>query len=404
MMRRMNPRWKRFSALVGAMLLVHFSACSDDDSSPGADASVDSLVSRDGGDCSRVTDPCGREGVGRCENGSAWTCTRDAQGCLAWTVSQNCGEHETCVEQVGGATCQCENACAREGATHCEGTVIETCTKDDAGCLYLEQTEDCADATPTKTCVEETQGQASCAADCSESCSPGESRCLGFLLQDCQQADPCPVWQTRQDCTETNEYCEDRGDEPVCNSCEPPAEGCRQGDRCTMTTAHVFACYPAGPQGAGEDCSQQDCQAGLICMQLDSGPYTCQPYCQSSDDCPGDETHCIWPWADSTDVWGFCRDGCDPVTQTGCGQDQACIYMDPDLGTTDCWAAGTLQEGDTCSVTDLCAPGLDCIVQEGTNPLEYHCRRYCDATHTCPQGYTCSQTEASGLFKMCFPN
>ncbi len=378
--------------------------CSDDDSVPDVDAMVDSTTHQDGGDCSHVTNPCPREGIGRCDNGSAWTCTRDAQGCLAWVLSQDCGPHQTCVEQVGGATCDCVNECEQAGTGQCNGTVIQSCTKDDDGCLYLAAGEDCADASPVQTCVDDGEGNASCSVDCSQSCTPGESRCQGFWIQDCQQAVPCPVWQNRVDCTETNEYCEDRGDEPTCNSCVPPADGCMDGDRCTMTTAHVFACYPEGTQGAGDDCSTQECQAGLICMQLDGGSYTCREYCQGSDDCPGDDTHCIWPWPDATDVWGFCRDGCDPVTQTGCGQGEACIYMDPDLGETDCWQAGTLQEGEDCGGSELCAAGLDCVLEEGTNPFEYYCRRYCDATHPCPTGYSCTQTVASGLLKMCFPN
>ena len=300
----------------------------------------------------------------------------------------------------GQATCVCQNECDELDAARCNGNVLQTCKVDADDCRYWEDTENCQDS--GRTCVEDSGG-ASCTQDCSNACTPGTARCRGFYLERCQEGQPCPVWKPEQDCTQTLEYCEDRDGNPRCTSCEPPDQGCPPGNKCTMTTAKVFACFDAGPQGPGDDCSSQACQAGLICITYDGSDYRCWQYCQSSDDCPGEDTHCIWPWPETTEVWGICRPGCDPVKQTGCGQDEACIYMDPDVGSTDCWTAGSLQEGDECDFTELCAAGLDCVKDPGSDPPTYHCRRYCDATHPCSSGFECIQTEASGALKMCFP-
>ncbi len=383
-----------------AVLIVGSWACSDD-SGPGADAGPDAVQEPDGSACENVMNPCRQEGARTCRQGGVATCVPDDRGCLQWVQTETCGERQECRDSGEGPACTCLPECDQEGAKRCEGNVLQACAVDGDGCRYWNEDQDCAAS--GMTCIE-ASGQASCTLDCSNACTPGELRCRGFYLEKCEEADPCPVWKPQQDCTQTLEYCEDRDGPAHCTSCEPPDVGCPQGDACTMSTLEVFACFPAGPKTAGEDCSTEECEPGLICMTYDGSDYLCWNYCLSSEDCPGDDSHCIWPWPDTTEKWGICRPGCDPVKQTGCGQGEACIYMDPDVGSTDCWPAGDLQEGDECDFTELCAAGLDCVADPGSNPPTYHCRRYCDPDHPCPGGFSCIQTEATGALKMCFPD
>jgi hypothetical protein len=76
--------------------------------------------------------------------------------------------------------------------------------------------------------------------------------------------------------------------------------------------------------------------------------------------------------------------------------------MDPEVGSTDCWTAGNLAEGDDCSsLVELCEPGLDCVLEPGSDPFEYYCRAYCDTDDACPQGRSCQWTEAMGALRVC---
>ena len=185
------------------------------------------------------------------------------------------------------------------------------------------------------------------------------------------------------------------------SDCTPPDNGCASGDRCTVLANQVFDCLPAGPVPVGGDCSKEDCVAGAVCFQSD-GQSICRAFCKEASDCKGQDDHCIFPWR-FTD-FGFCRDGCDPILQEGCKPGEACYFSDPTVGSTLCWQAGTLDEGEDCSdFVTFCKPGLDCILQPNTDPFEYYCRPYCDPAHPCPAGYKCSFPEASPVMGVCLP-
>lgn len=184
-------------------------------------------------------------------------------------------------------------------------------------------------------------------------------------------------------------------------NCTPPDIGCAEGDRCTVLGNQVFDCVPAGPVPVGGDCSEEDCVAGAVCVQS-SGESICRAFCGKAEDCTGADDHCIFPWR-FTD-FGYCKEGCDPILQEGCNPGEGCYFSDPTIGTTLCWQAGTLEEGEDCSsFIEFCKPGLDCILQPDTNPYEYYCRAYCDPAHPCPQGYKCSYPIASPVMGVCLP-
>jgi len=183
------------------------------------------------------------------------------------------------------------------------------------------------------------------------------------------------------------------------SDCEPPDQGCKEGERCTVLAATAFDCVPAGETPPGSDCSEDDCQAGSICMTID-GETLCRRFCEAASDCVTPDTHCIFTWQEFSD-WGLCRPGCDPMTQDDCPEGQACYYMDPDVGSTDCWPEGSLAQGADCSsLTEFCEAGLDCILEPGSDPFEYYCRAWCDDEHPCDTG-ACQFTGAMPLMGVC---
>jgi len=185
------------------------------------------------------------------------------------------------------------------------------------------------------------------------------------------------------------------------DDCTPPADGCGAGERCSVILDVAFACLPAGGVPFDGDCSTEECEAGLICRDTGEG-LRCHRFCENASDCLEEDTHCIWPWQDFTD-WGYCMPGCDPVRGTGCETGEGCYFMDPETGSMDCWTAGDMGEGEDCSsMSELCVPGLDCILQPDSDPFEYYCRAYCDDEHPCATG-TCQSTTAMPLMKVCIP-
>lgn len=185
------------------------------------------------------------------------------------------------------------------------------------------------------------------------------------------------------------------------SDCDPFEGGCPTGQRCTVLANLVFDCVPAGEAGPGDDCSVGECQPGLVCFYSE-GKAKCVPFCRSANDCTAVDDHCVYPWS-FTEI-GYCRAGCDPVLQEGCKPQEGCYFSDPEVGSTLCFDAGTLDEGADCSnFTVLCKPGLDCILQPGSNPYEYYCRAWCDSAHPCPEGSVCTTTLASPVMPVCLP-
>ncbi len=216
----------------------------------------------------------------------------------------------------------------------------------------------------------------------------------------------CTYDDTTIECPGSNKICVPFfGEQPagVCigNNCTPPDTGCPDGQRCAVFMGEVLACMPEGEVPVGGDCEEAYCVAGAGCVN-DGGSYTCRTLCDEAADCTVEGTHCEWPW--NIYDWGYCADGCDLITQTGCDTaGEACYYSDPEVASTLCWAEGTIGEGETCDFTAMCAPGLDCFLIEGTSdPYEYACRKFCDDTHPCTSG-TCQATDLIHGIHLCLP-
>ena len=337
------------------------------------------------------SDDCPGQGRSRCLNDTVQTCAQGTDGCLHWIDDEDCSASgQTCTDDGQQARCSggCTPDCTSAGDSRCHDNVVQTCSDDGSGCLLWTDDEDCSAS--GKTCNDD-NAQAVCVEGCSSNCpQAGDSRCQGFVLQLCSDVGAgCLQWTDSSDCLDDGLSCHQvDASTAECSSCEPPDIGCNQDEHCVMLTEYVFGCLPAGPGAAGDDCSSSDCGPGLQCFDFDDG-YRCRVLCSNTSDCD-EQSHCIWPWLETTEDWGICRPGCDPIRQTGCNQDEACYFEDPDVGSTLCWTAGNLEEGATCSMSDLCAPGLDCILEPDSNPFEYYCRAYCDPEHPCTGGQTCT--------------
>ncbi len=188
------------------------------------------------------------------------------------------------------------------------------------------------------------------------------------------------------------------------DNCTPPSTGCSNGQRCTVYSSGnntVTACAPAGTVPVGGDCSVDECVAGAMCVQT-SSQQLCRAFCDGGADCTAVDLHCAWQWSTLPTI-GLCAAGCDPVRQTGCGNGESCYFSDPDVGSTLCWATGTLAAGADCgSSGSMCQAGYDCVLQPGSSPYQYYCRAYCDADHPCATG-TCTTTDATKALKFCMP-
>ncbi len=348
------------------------------------------------------TNSCDTQGQGQCQGDKIQTCTADQDGCLDWVDTTDCAaDNKHCDDSGNTPVCsdECSNKCDSAGDLRCSGEIIQTCTADNDGCLDWEDTTDCA--ADNKHCDDSGESPV-CQDGCTDECDTVDAlRCNIFTVQHCELGqDGCKYWRDSQDCTESNEFCQDPQDGTAhCTTCEPPSEGCEQGERCTMSNFGVFFCLPAGDVAEGGDCSSADCQAGLICLD-----GTCFSYCENASDCASQDQHCVWAWPELGTSWGVCRPGCDPILQTGCysNEESACYYSDPEAGTTECWIPGSLQEGDDCSdMSQFCAPGLDCVLEPGSDPYEYYCRAYCDPEHPCPQGKSCQSTSHMVMLPVC---
>ena len=184
----------------------------------------------------------------------------------------------------------------------------------------------------------------------------------------------------------------------VGDGCTPPDDGCVDGFRCSVLMGLALGCVPAGPVPVGGNCDVEDCIAGTKCMSTMDG-YVCTQLCSMSVPCEGDGQNCVYAF-DALD-WGYCEAGCNPITQTGCDDGEACYYEDPEEGSWLCWEAGTKAVGEDCSdFMEFCVPGSDCILDAGSNPFTYHCRVFCDDTHPCESG-TCQETDYLKGTKIC---
>lgn len=178
------------------------------------------------------------------------------------------------------------------------------------------------------------------------------------------------------------------------NECDPKAQDCPRGQKCTAwandggTFWNANRCVDIGGAGVdGDTCMIEgsgvsgidDCDLGFICMNTDmDGNGTCVKFCQGeNEDCAPGNICAIY----NDGVLPICLVGCDPLLQD-CPMGQACIDT-PNMQFicfTD--ASGSMgAAGDACPPDDgenSCDPGLWCGQGSSGCADVNCCTPYCD--------------------------
>lgn len=207
-----------------------------------------------------------------------------------------------------GPTCQ--DACdgQAEGALRCAPTSdasFQTCTRGANGCLAwadspcAEGVTKCSDA--PKLC------QGKCGADL---CKVGETSCDGDRQRVCQMVDGCPARSNAQSCPGANERCIGTKCATACTSNCPTAGAKRCSSSAAFQECKAVAGFPSCLQWT----ASTSCGAGNVCQGSGSCVKACTdectgPVCSSNryyeckivngckkrvlqDDCPAKDAYC----------------------------------------------------------------------------------------------------------------
>jgi len=307
----------------------------------------------------------------------AYECTPSG-ACLAVASAGACGATEVCHPDLG---CVPADPCA---GLEC-GLVSPQCgCGPDEGCYWdggrplcevagglgvgapCEAPADCraglgcADIAGMRRCAPYCQGDSECAPPARCVATGGQGHCVGV---DCSFA---------------------------------PDAGCAGGETCIIRaeplavgggTAAVRWCRTAGPDGDFRPCSGPlTCQRGLCAQFL--GTNTCNPHCDSDDDCPG---RCIGinQLLDIGVEAGGCAPACDPFDGSGCADGMRCRFQlsfgitGEIIGITECGFSENRPAGSGCTPNrGQCADGVTC------HPTRRVCETLCDLDAP-PPGCSC---------------
>ncbi len=272
----------------------------------------------------------------------------DGPECTACASDADCDAPAWCLTGVCEAgVCQVETL--PDGSDCDDGsvcTVGETCQSG----MCLGEPVDCDDGDP---CTD-------------DGCDPDSGCTYAFNTADCDDGDPC----TTADACDGNGAC--RGQPVVCD--DPPPDTCLDAD-----TARVHApignCNPAdGSCIYGHE--DRDCAFGCSNGACRSSQCQGQPAGTACDD----ENACTVD--DACDDDGVCRGAarvCDdenPCTDDGCEPDSGCTHTpnQAPCDDGDACTVGDVCQGGTCQgVAEDCDDGLDCTADE-CDPADSSCQ------------------------------
>jgi len=191
----------------------------------------------------------------------------------------------------------------------------------------------------------------------------------------------------------------DAPDAAVDVTCDPVAQDCRDGDKCTYTDPEGDGlereCVaPTGTVGVDQPCvrdasgfGHDDCAAGGFCTFIGvlppeaGGMRYCRATCGSDDDC-GDGQRCAAQLEDPPE--GFCGPTCAPFSTCDDGMTCAELYAgvggDFDLFLV-CRVVGVVPGGGACTANTDC--GADHVCLTGFPGIPEVCRALCDDAHPC---------------------
>jgi hypothetical protein len=218
------------------------------------------------------------------------------------------------------------------------------------------------------------------------------------------------------------------GGGPPFPGCAPASPQCATGQTCQVDcTAQQNECVTGGAMPAGATCqSTADCAPGTQCFDYTSlgcAIKICLRFCGSGADCttfgaggPGPGSFCRAPvvCAGGTTAYHSCTFNCDPTASAapnggGCPSGLACL-MPASMDQVDCACAGpsrTGREGNSCSTSVACAPGLICNAMGGAQSCRPVCRcdanaGSCTAANDCPTAGThCTPVTNQTLYGIC---
>ena len=231
-------------------------------------------------------------------------------------------------------------------------------------------------------------------------CHPITKRCVRSLDGGADSSDvtdaPPDVMETGPDviCYEPKPSCTPTPGGGMCDPyCQTGCMGCRE--RCSVNTAGTLTCnqlasgqvrglmQPCQVQGAGTAGQIDQCAPGLVCLE-DScggggGGGRCYQFCRSNAECTN--APCNRDVAGGFTVCDVPYDECVPLPasgNTGCTGAAIMCYLstsDPSRTICDCQFPPGLGEGDVCTFSRQCNPGLVCVDPNGQGTTL--CTRVC---------------------------
>jgi hypothetical protein len=160
---------------------------------------------------------------------------------------------------------------------------------------------------------------------------------------------------------------------------------CGPGRKCTLVDASNHSgCSDSGSLEDYATCDTtnpadrpDDCGLGALCADpRGAAEFRCLPFCgQEGTYCAGGMCAFRVGLPGGEEVF-LCApvDGCNVLTQTGCGAGLSCYLAPIGQDQTFCLTAGTLSEGDACDGDFDCLPGLICFGPSDDRA----CRVVCD--------------------------
>ncbi|MEO1271123.1 MAG: hypothetical protein AAFX99_23780, partial [Myxococcota bacterium] len=269
------------------------------------------------GTCRACDQGCALEDATRCEGSVVEVCMPNADGCLDWEVVETCdGPHQICDASGGDAMCTCEAGCEPGTACNDDNSVVLSCITDEDGCTFEEEIV-CEEGL---ICEADEQG-AACVAPCDNTCTPGETTCNDEgHVQACAENDQgCFAFETTEVCDE-NQVCRlaEEG-QAVCtcdNVCQEGEGSCLEND--------FMVCSPD--------------ENGCLVWEVEA---TCTGTACEVAQCDPEMGCRIEPVE--------CDDGID-CTEDSCDPDQGCMSEPNDLACDD---------GNVCTA-DQCVVGMGC--------------------------------------------
>ncbi|MBX3200881.1 MAG: hypothetical protein KF894_22270 [Labilithrix sp.] len=171
-----------------------------------------------------------------------------------------------------------------------------------------------------------------------------------------------------------------------------PQCGCAPRETCDVVDSSGNAkCVTAGSAPMGHPCTATaGCAVGLTCIF-----GICHAFCgDPSKPCTQPKTGACAQirTTDGPDVpnLAICRIACAPHDAASCGGTTSAgtgVCRVDDQGNTECHAGGARRDGETCSPSDECGPGLICT----TSTSGSTCKRWCRVGQSdCGAGKACS--------------